>query len=218
MPRLKKITGNYTTVPNSWVNDEKISLKAKGLLLILQSLSDGWDFTIAGIATKSKDSVDATRTAINELRNAGYLYWKQSFDENGKFGEVVVELYEIPLLENPITENSLSENRPQTNNNITNNNKTNNKLLKKDGDFEVIFKEREVSDELKSAFLEFIQMRKAIGAKITPRGLELAIDKVRKLDSNESRQIEIINQSIEKSWRGLFPLSDLSPNNKIYEL
>ena len=166
MPRLKKITGNYTTVPNSWVNDEKISLKAKGLLLILQSLSDGWNFTIAGIATKSKDSIDATRTAINELKNAGYLYWEQTSD-NGKFGEVVVELYEIPLLENPISENLISENRPQINNNITNNNKTNNKLLKKDGNFEVIFKEKEVSDELKTTFLEFIQMRKTIGLHIT---------------------------------------------------
>ena len=131
MPKLKKITGNYTTVPNSWVNDETLSLKAKGLLLIIQSLSEGWNFSIAGLATKSKDSIDATRTAIEELKKTGYLIWKKIHNKCGKF-EVIVELHEEkatmenPTWENPTWQNPIWENRPQINNNITNTNETNN--------------------------------------------------------------------------------------------
>lgn len=121
MARIKKLTGSFTTVPNTWINDNNLSLKAKGLLMLLQSLADGWEFTIAGIATKSKDGVEGTRATIKELKDAGYLKWQQS--NNGRFGDVIVELYETPQnTENPLSENPLSEKTAQTNNNITNTN------------------------------------------------------------------------------------------------
>lgn len=64
-----------------------------------------------------------------------------------------------------------------------------------------------VPDDLALALEDFIEMRKKIKAPITERGLELIISKVNKLsDGDLEKSIEIINQSIESSWKGVYRL------------
>lgn len=64
-----------------------------------------------------------------------------------------------------------------------------------------------VPDDLALALEDFIEMRKKIKAPITPRGLELIIGKLNKLSNGDlKRSIEIVNQSVENSWKGVFPL------------
>lgn len=64
-----------------------------------------------------------------------------------------------------------------------------------------------VPDDLALALEDFIEMRKKIKAPITERGLELIISKVNKLSNGDlKKSIEIVNQSVENSWKGVFPL------------
>lgn len=94
-------------------------------------------------------------------------------------------------------------------NNIVINNKEGKKVT-----FEDIFNEKNVSTELKKAFIDLLQSRALNKKKMTNRALELAIDKVRKLESSEDRQIKVIEQSIENGWQGLFPLKDFDEKDK----
>ena len=71
------------------------------------------------------------------------------------------------------------------------------------------------SENLNSTFLEFISMRKKIKAPMTDRAIDLAVAKLKKLatlpfsdDLNEEMAIEILNNSIMNSWKGLFALKE----------
>ena len=63
--------------------------------------------------------------------------------------------------------------------------------------------------DLEKAFLDFIEMRKAIKAPMTDRAIELAIMNLDKLaGDNDRKKIAIINQSIMHSWKGLFDIKE----------
>ena len=65
----KNKKSNYTVVDNGIFQNKDLSLKAKGLLCLMLSLPDNWDYTLAGLAQLSSDGVDATRNALNELEH-----------------------------------------------------------------------------------------------------------------------------------------------------
>ena len=64
---------NYTVMANYHLRDKQLSLKAKGLLSVMLSLPVEWDYTMAGLAFISKESIDAIRAAIKELEQTGYI-------------------------------------------------------------------------------------------------------------------------------------------------
>jgi len=71
--RVKTIKNkNYTAMHNGIARDQRASLKAKGLLFTVMSLSDEWDFTVRGICTILKESKSAVYTTIKELKELGY--------------------------------------------------------------------------------------------------------------------------------------------------
>lgn len=66
-----------------------------------------------------------------------------------------------------------------------------------------------VPDELLNlTILKFIEMRKKIKAPITDYGIELVIKKLDKMASDNDTKIQILNQSIESSWKGIFELKE----------
>ena len=52
-------TRDYTVMSNHHLRNEDLSLKAKGLLSLMLSLPDGWDYTTKGLAHICKDGVDS---------------------------------------------------------------------------------------------------------------------------------------------------------------
>ena len=64
----------------------------------------------------------------------------------------------------------------------------------------------EGSEELKEAVKDFIEFRKEKKKPLTARGFELFMRKLDKLAGDEDMKIKIIEQSIENSWTGVFPL------------
>ena len=67
----------------------------------------------------------------------------------------------------------------------------------------------DLDPELRETFENFIEMRKKIKAPLTDKALKLNIDKARKLAEGDPEKMRaIVEQSIERSWRGLFPLDE----------
>lgn len=112
--RIEK-TNDYTVLSNYHLKDKNLSLKAKGLLSLMLSLPENWDYSLSGISNIVKDGVDSVRTAVNELENNNYLIRRQLKDSNGKFLENEYLVYEKPSLENPITGKPVTENPTELN-------------------------------------------------------------------------------------------------------
>lgn len=66
-------TKNFTVMSNHHFKNKNLSLKAKGLLSLMLSLPDDWNYNMKGLATLSKDGIDSVRTAMKELENQGYV-------------------------------------------------------------------------------------------------------------------------------------------------
>ena len=78
-------TRDYTVMSNHHLRDKSLSLKAKGLLSLMLSLPEDWDYTLSGLARICQEGKDAIRGAIVELERAGYVQRRQTTDETGKF-------------------------------------------------------------------------------------------------------------------------------------
>jgi hypothetical protein len=103
---------HFTQIPNSWVRDRRLSLKAIGLLAQLMSHAVGWNVSIRSLAEANGCGLDSIRTAVVELEQAGYLTRLQTRDA-GKFAEVTWRTNdpsEIPVSDNPVSANPTPKN------------------------------------------------------------------------------------------------------------
>lgn len=136
---------NYVVLDKGFLNDNRLSWRAKGLLAYMLSLPNDWLFSISELAIRSKCGRDTTANIIRELTNAGYIHKEQGRTNLGKFGNMDLLVFETPqsapftenqVTENPLTENSLTESPLTENpslliNKSLNNNLLNNNLLNK---------------------------------------------------------------------------------------
>ena len=66
-------TRDYTVMSNHHLRNTALSLKAKGLLSLMLSLPDNWDYTTKGLARICKDGVDSICAGVRELEEHGYV-------------------------------------------------------------------------------------------------------------------------------------------------
>jgi hypothetical protein len=78
---------NFTRMPNRWLRDERLSLKAIGLLAQLHSHAVGWRVSVRSLADANACGLDLIRSAIAELEGAGYLRREQHRGDNNQFAE-----------------------------------------------------------------------------------------------------------------------------------
>ena len=64
--RIEK-TRDYTVMSNHHLRDKSLSLKAKGLLSLMLSLPEEWDYTTKGLSRICKDGVDSICAGVREL-------------------------------------------------------------------------------------------------------------------------------------------------------
>lgn len=102
-------TGDYTVMSNHHLKNRALSLKAKGLLSLILSLPDDWDYTLRGLAYISLESVDSVRKAVTELENEGYITRTRTRDEQGRLRGTEYIIREQPVSEEPISEKPASE-------------------------------------------------------------------------------------------------------------
>jgi hypothetical protein len=91
-----KHSKNYTVVNNTICTDSRISFKAKGIWLYAFSRPDDWTFYLKDIVNQSKDGEDSVRSGLKELEKYGYLVKVQNRAEDGKFGHIDWEFFEVP--------------------------------------------------------------------------------------------------------------------------
>ena len=93
-------TNNYTIISNSIFKNKLLSLKAKGLLCLMLSLPEDWDYTVAGLTTLSKDGRDSIASTLKELEKHGYLVRNRIRNEQGCIVDIEYTIYESPVLIN----------------------------------------------------------------------------------------------------------------------
>jgi len=133
-------TKDYTVMSNHHLRNTALSMKAKGLLSLMLSLPDNWDYTLFGLSTISMDGLSSIRAAVNELEVAGYLKRRRLRNEKGQLTETeytILEqperpdhppkppICEKPTLENPTLGKPTLENRTQLNTDIPSTEKSN---------------------------------------------------------------------------------------------
>ena len=202
--RINK-TANYTVMSNHHFKEKKMSLKAKGLLSLMLSLPDDWDYSISGLATLSKDGKDSIMSALAELEKFGYLTRTRLTNEKGQFAGVEYNIFEIPQPKNPISEKPNEENENSENSNAEKPGQLNtnsiNHLL--DKVFDLL---NTNNPELISAYREYIQMRDKINSPLTEIGLEKLIERAKRLSKNNERIEKLLLESaIINNWKNVYP-------------
>ena len=120
---------NYTVMARYHLRDQLLSLKAKGLLSLMLSLPDDWNYTLTGLAALSKDNIDSVRSGLKELEAGGYISRRRLRTADGRMGGNEYLVYENPAdnpdyqpdkeversppLENPTLEKPILENPAQ---------------------------------------------------------------------------------------------------------
>ena len=221
---------NYTVMSNYHLKDRRLSLKAKGLLSIMLSLSDEWHYSIAGLVAISKENETAIKSTLTELKQYGYLVITKKMPNETDSGRIEYEynIYEHPQetpkqevekqgVENLPVESQGVENQGQLNTNTSNTKESNTKEKeRKKGSakkkaattYDEILSG--VQDEsLRATYQEFIKMRTLMKKPMTNHALELLVKKVNDLEPNDtSRQIKLLETAIERNWLSVYPLKD----------
>ena len=131
--RIEK-TKDYTVMANHHLRNKGLSLKAKGLLSLMLSLPEDWDYTVKGLAYICKDGIDSINGAIKELENTGYMHRQRVRNDRGQlttteytireypqnlggdtFPAEVLPAQESPILENPTQAMPIQEEPHQLN-------------------------------------------------------------------------------------------------------
>lgn len=87
---------DYTVMSNHHLKNEGLSLRAKGLLSMILSLPDSWNYSTRGLASICKEGVDAIGKTLRELESAGYIIRNQLRGSNGRITDTEYVIYEQP--------------------------------------------------------------------------------------------------------------------------
>ena len=93
--RVEK-TRDYTVMANHHLKNKALSLKAKGLLSIMLSLPETWNYTTRGLAAICREGVDSISSTLRELEKAGYVVRYRLRDERGRITDTEYVIYETP--------------------------------------------------------------------------------------------------------------------------
>jgi len=94
-------TRDYTVMSNCHLKDTSLSLKAKGLLSMMLSLPNEWNYNTRGLAAICKEGVDAIGSAIRELEGRGYIVRRQLRGTDGRITDTEYTIYEQPQQPDP---------------------------------------------------------------------------------------------------------------------
>lgn len=212
-------TKNFTIIDNNIFENKNLSLQAKGLLCLMLSLSENWDFKKNGLITLSKEiNIKTFNKILDELKENKYLkITKTSMDWQWDVFEEPYTIYQnadyrytkIRGMDTPLYDISQNTNYKVLNNKVLNNNTVNNnKVSKKEAEvmsYNKIIKTYFTDAEMQNVMTEFIKMRKMIKRPITNYGLKLICDKLIK-DYKQEEWQAVVQQSIVNNWQNIYPL------------
>jgi len=224
-------TKDYTVMSNYHLRDRRLSLKAKGLLSIMFSLPDAWDYSIAGLAAICKERETAVKTTLDELKECGYLIVTKKMPNETASGRIEYEynVYEQSQekqaaekqaaekqgVENLGLEFLAVENQGQLNTKESNTKevitKDKKKVSKKNSFDEIISNYANGNEELKELLGEWLKVRKAKRAAMTDRAIQMNIDKLDKLAADSKLSVtEYLKEIICRGWAAFYVINNYS--------
>ena len=93
--RVEK-TRDYTVMSNHHLRNTELSLKAKGLLSLMLSLPENWDYTTKGLSRICKDGIDSINSGVKELEANGYVIRRRLRNEKGQLTTTEYTIFEQP--------------------------------------------------------------------------------------------------------------------------
>lgn len=207
---------NFTVMSNYHFKEKGMSLKAKGLLSLMLSLPDDWDYSVSGLTTLSKDGKDSVMSALGELEKFGYLKRERLTNDKGQFAGIEYNIFEEPQRDSPTAvspisanekaEKPIAEKAAQLNTNSSN--KDFNKIFmesnkNKNALWEILLTVND--DELRDLYLEYIETRDSIDAPLSARGLKMLIERNERLSkSNIKVQKILLEAAIINGWKNIY--------------
>jgi len=94
--RVKKGPYTYVVLDKMFIDTPGLSWKAKGLLAYLLARPDNWEIRESDLVAHATDGRDSVRTALRELKAAGFIVKAQRRSEVGKFSVAEFDVYERP--------------------------------------------------------------------------------------------------------------------------
>ena len=213
-------TANFTVMSNHHFKEKKMSLKAKGLLSLMLSLPDDWNYSVSGLVTLSKDGKDSVMSALAELEEFGYLTRVRITNSKGQYTGIEYNIFEEPQKEYPVAdipitanenaEKPIAENRQQLNTysikdlfnelcNVLNTNDT----------------------ELLELYKEYIELRESMQAPLTKVGIKKLVERAKRISKDNIRVEKVLLETaIINNWKNIYPLREeevSSVNNEIKE-
>ena len=229
-------TQNFTVMSNYHFKERKMSLKAKGLLSLMLSLPDDWNYSISGLVSLSKDGKDSVMSTLAELEKFGYLKRDRTTDSKGRFSGVEYNIFEEPQPKESVADNQNSDNQNEEKQNsdnppLLNTNKINNEFNKELNEtntkglpisaYETILFDI-VNIDLRNLYVDYIEMRRNIGAPITQRGLKMLIDRGYRLSNfHLPLHMKLLETAIINNWKNIFLPGDMEepePNPRLEAL
>lgn len=213
-------TKNFTIMSNFHFKEKKMSLKAKGLLSLMLSLPDDWNYSISGLVTLSKDGKDSVMSALAELEKFGYLKRTRLTNSKGQFQGVEYDIFEEPQPESPVSEeqnegnqnedNANAGDQPQLNtNSIKELKESSIKEQKTNEDLYSIIRNNVAFEALLPYFDAYVDMREDIGQPISPSGLEMLIQRCNRLAKyNINKQRVMLEAATINGWKNVYSPND----------
>lgn len=216
---------NYTVMSNYHLKEKNMSLKAKGLLSMMLSLPDDWDYSLAGLIAICKENETAVRSALKELKDFGYLRVDKMMPNETKTGriEYIYNVFEKPQknetpkvekqpLENQHIETQYIEDNVQLNTKKQNTKELNTKKIKnkknskKDAKIEYITRkclEYDLDENVIDLVCTFFSGLIDNGRLVTNEKINATLSVLAKY--NQTTQINAIQLSLDRGYVNINP-------------
>lgn len=223
----------FVVLYRSAAQDARLSLEARGLLVMMASLPDNWSYSETGLASKAGCGRQKVNRILRELIDAGYLLREQRHGEHGKFASCTYVLQEEapagkakkePLYEKPSTAQP-STVKPSTGNQALNNKEEKNKeintpLTPQRGarterkskydlaeDAKFVLRAYVGEDrELARLLADFIDVRKSLSCINSKRAILIQLKRLDAMSGGDrAKKLSLLECAIGSSWRAIYP-------------
>ena len=203
--KVEKIS-NFTTIDNGIFQDRRLSNSARGLLVLMLSLPDDWDYSINGLIAICKEGRCAVRNSLKELKDLGYLKINKILPNktSSNVFEYEYVIYEKPQdtgyqgVENQGVDYQGVENRPLDSDPLNNNNKPplSNKIL---NNKELIDNIKETKKENALKVLSYFNEKTGHKYKDTTANMKFLLARLE--DYSVDDLISVVDKKY-KEWKG----------------
>lgn len=230
---------DFTVMGNLHFREKEMSLKAKGLLSLMLSLPNDWNYSIRGLCSIVSENETAVKSALKELQKFGYLKIKKINPSKSKSGryEYEYDIYENKVIEQECEKQGIEkqgienqpleilpiENQLQVNTKESNieeariEHKTTKDKQQKNRkeSFDFLISDFTSNSEVIEAINGFLEMRKMMKKEPTKRALQLILEKLKPFSDEEI--IGFLDASVLNSWVGVYTEKKEYSSTKPYD-